>query len=267
MGSVLPRLRFLVEPGRIETGTLLVLTLLAGAVGQPRPSQAQERQDSPYRIVRPPGDGPHPALLFVSGCSGFGPHEAPNHYSRVADEFAARGFVVVFVDYLGARGFQACARRISPADIAPDILAAAEYARTLPFVLASDISVIGWSMGGGGALAAIGELPDDRPAPFQRAIAYYPACWTVRTPWRSKVPLLVLLAGRDDVSSNVACTELLKRVGEYHPIQVRMYPEARHAFDVRELPPLLPWRSGTTLGHDPNAAAAAWEEVKRFLGR
>jgi dienelactone hydrolase len=242
------------------------MALVMCDMGEARRGSSQGSTDSPYRIVQPTGPGPHPALLFVSGCSGFAPHEAPDHYPRVATDFAARGFVVLFVDYLGARGFQACARRITPADIAPDILDAAEYARTLPFVLPSDISVIGWSVGGGGALAAIGELPGDRPAPFQRAVAYYPACWTIRTPWLAKVPLLILLAGRDEVSSNLACTELIKRVGEGQPIEVRTYPEARHAFDVPGLPRLLQ-RTGGPIGHDPEAAAAASVEVKRFLGR
>jgi len=247
--------------------SLVAMALLMGDIGGPRATSSQESTGgSPYRIVRPQGDGPHPAVLFVSGCSGFAPHEAPDHYPRVAAEFATRGFVIVFVDYLGARGRQVCGGRISPDDVGPDILAAAEYARTLPFVLASDISVLGWSMGGGGALAAIGALPGDRPAPFQRAIAYYPACWTIATPWRSRVPVLMLLAGRDEVSSNVACVELVKRVGEGYPIEVRVYPEARHAFDVPDLPPLLQ-RPGGPIGHDSETAAAAAAEVKRFLGR
>ena len=45
-----------------------------------------------------------------------------------------------------------------------------------------------------------------------------------------------------------------------------VYPEARHAFDVSELPPLLR-RPGGAIGHDPQATAAAHTEVKRFLGR
>jgi dienelactone hydrolase len=107
-------------------------------------------------------------VLFVSGCSGFAPHQAPDHYPRTARDFVARGFVVLFVDYLGARGRQICGGAIHPGDVAPDIVAAAEYARARPFIQPSDISIIGWSMGGGGALAAIGELPGDRPAPLPR---------------------------------------------------------------------------------------------------
>jgi dienelactone hydrolase len=217
--------------------------------------------------MRPEGEGPHSAALFVSGCSGFAPHEAPDHYPRTAREFVARGFVVVFVDYLGARGREVCGGTIRPGDVAPDILAAAAYARARPFIQPSDISIIGWSMGGGGALAAIAALPGDGPAPFQRVVAYYPVCYGIGTPWQAMVPLLILLGGQDDLSPASACQRLVERLGANPSIEIRLYPAARHAFDVPELPPLLRWRGGTTLGHDPNAAAAAHAEVKRFLGR
>ncbi|HEY7139536.1 MAG TPA: hypothetical protein VIE44_05535 [Methylomirabilota bacterium] len=55
-------------------------------------------------------------------------------------------------------------------------------------------------------------------------------------------------------------------MGDTQPIEVRVYSEARHAFDVPELPPLLR-RLGGPIGHDPEATAAAREEVRRFLGR
>jgi dienelactone hydrolase len=69
-------------------------------------------------------------------------------------------------DYLGARGLQVCGGRIGPSDIAPDILTAVEHARTRPFVEPSDISLIGWSMRGGGVMAGIADLPGDRPRPY-----------------------------------------------------------------------------------------------------
>jgi dienelactone hydrolase len=175
--------------------------------------------------------------------------------------------VVVFVDYLGARGRKVCGGMIRPSDAARDILAAAEYVRAQPLVRPADVSVIGWSMGGGGVLAAISELPAGRAAPFRRAVAYYPVCWGVRTPWPVKVPLLMLLAGRDEVSSTPACQDLVKRLGEGPPIEVRLYPNARHAFDVPDLPPLTRLPNGAPIGHHPESAAAARVEVERFLAR
>ena len=239
------------------------MALLTGAAAIPGVSVSQQPPES-YRVVRPAGNGPHPAILFVSGCSGFTPHEAPGHYTRIAQEFAAEGFVVIFVDYLGARGRSICGGMVRPGDVAGDILAAAAYARARPFIRASEISVIGWSMGGGGVLAAIAALPADAPAPFQKAVAYYPVCYGIETPWKTSVPLLMFLGGLDDMSPAWACQDLAKRLP---PFEIRLYPAARHAFDVPDLPSMLRRERGGTLGHDPQAAAAAREEVRRFLAR
>jgi dienelactone hydrolase len=247
-------------------GALAAMALLASIAGEPSPASSQQAAEPPYRIVRPGGQGPHPALLFVSGCSGFAPHEAPHHYGRVAAEFAARGYAVIFVDYLGARGRETCRGAVPPGDVAGDIVAAAAYARALPFIRASEIDVIGWSRGGSGVLSVLAALPAHAPAPFRKAVAYYPECY-VGTPWRVKIPLLMLLAGKDDISYTGACEELVKRLGGDFPLEVRVYPAAHHAFDVPDLPPFLRRPRGGTLGHDPQAAAAARGEVTRFLGR
>jgi dienelactone hydrolase len=254
----------LTAPG---AGTLVGIAVLAGVLGPAPAASTQTNPAAPYQVVRPPGAGAHPALLFVSGCGGFTPTEAPDHYPRTAQAFAARGYVVVFVDYLAARGRQTCAGLIRPRDVATDILAAAAHAGSQPFVRASDISVIGWSMGGAGVLAAIGALPGDRPAPFRRAIAYYPVCYGIDTPWPAKAPLLMLLAGQDELARPSACQDLVKRLGSDQPILVRVYPSARHAFDVTDLPPLIRLPSGAPIGYDPASALAASDEVRRFLTR
>ena len=116
-------------------------------------------------------------------------------------------------------------------------------------------------------LAAIAALPTGPAAPFRRAVAYYPVCWGVRTPWPVEIPLLMLLAGRDEVSSTPACQDLVKRLGNGQPIEIRVYPDARHAFDVPDLPPLTRLANGAPIGHHPESAAAAREEVRRFLAR
>jgi dienelactone hydrolase len=251
----------------VVLAVLAGLVLLGAAVATPRPGEGQTSSTAPYRLVRPAGAGPHPALLFVSGCSGFAPHSAPDHYPRMARGFAAEGFAVVFVDYLGARHRGSCGGMIRPNNVVADIMKAVDYARAQPFVRASDITVIGWSMGGGGALAAIFELPAGRPPPFRRVIAYYPECKGVGSPWAAKVPVLMLLAGRDEVSPTLVCDELVQRVGAGHPVEIRVYPEARHAFDVAELPPLLLRAGAGPIGSHPQSAAAAREEVRRFLSR
>jgi dienelactone hydrolase len=245
-------------------GLLIATVLVTGAGAQP--VETARPQAPPYRTLVPAGGGPFPAVLFASGCSGFTPAEAPRHYERVAAEFTAEGFVVVLVDYLGARGLERCGG-IHPDEIAADILTAVAYAGAHPLVDASRISVIGWSMGGSGVLAAVAALPGDRPPPFRAAVAYYPRCYGIQTPWQARVPLLMLLAELDDLSSAWACQELVKRLAGAAPlIEVRVYPNARHAFDVPELPALLRRSRGGTLGHDPQAAGAAREEVRRFLG-
>jgi dienelactone hydrolase len=259
------RRRLFAAPGRNAVRMLAAMAILTGAAGGARPSSSQQ-PPGPYRVVRPGGQGPHPALLFVSGCSGFTPHEAPHHYGRLADEFTARGYVVIFVDYLGARGRDICGGMVSPGDVAGDILAAATYARARPFVRAAEIDVIGWSRGGSGVLAVIAALPAGAAAPFRKAVAYYPECY-MGTPWEARVPLLMLLGGKDDVSSTRACQELAKRLGGDVPVEVHVYPEARHAFDVPDLPPFVRRTRGGTLGYDPQAATAARAEVTRFLGR
>jgi hypothetical protein len=59
---------------------------------------------------------------------------------------------------------------------------------------------------------------------------------------------------------------LVKRLGNSQPIEVRVYPDARHAFDVPDLPPLTRLSNGAPIGHDSESAAAR-EEVQRFLAR
>jgi hypothetical protein len=59
------------------------MALLTGAAAIPGVSVSQQPPES-YRVVRPAGNGPHPVILFVSGCSGFTPHEARGHDPQAA---------------------------------------------------------------------------------------------------------------------------------------------------------------------------------------
>jgi dienelactone hydrolase len=219
--------------------------------------------DGGYRTFQPDGPGSHPAIVFVSGCSGFTPSVAPRAYERVAEQLRAQGYLVVFADYLGRRGLTSCAgASITHADAARDLVAAAMWLKSQPSLDQTRITVLGWSYGGGAALVALSEYPAEQ-LPFSRAIIYYPDCRTVR-PWKSRLPVLMLLAGEDDVAPGKRCQQAVQGSAVSEAVKIVVYPGAQHGFDVSELPPKMKYPAGT-IGYHPQAAAAAWEEIQQFL--
>ena len=93
----------------IAVGLGLMLGQLATTVIADDDMTARRQALEPFfRTHRPSGVGPFPALLFVSGCSGFAPSIAPQAYTRAAERWLSRGYVVVFVDYLAARHLANC---------------------------------------------------------------------------------------------------------------------------------------------------------------
>jgi dienelactone hydrolase len=218
-----------------------------------------------YRVFRPAGPGPHPAVVFLSGCSGFTPAFAPKAYVRPAEQLRDRGFVVVWVDYLGRRDLRSCATGgVTQPEAARDAAVAAAWLRSLPYVDGKRISALGWSFGGGAVLASLVTGTAERV--FTRAIVYYPYCTPDVKPLSGDIPLLVLRGGSDDVAPAQLCERAFGSAAGNPGVKVVDYAEARHAFDMSELPPKLQYAHGT-LGYHPQAAAAAWQEVQRFLER
>ncbi len=74
----------------------------------------------------------------------------------------------------------------------------------------------------------------------------------------------MLLAGADEMAPGDACEDVVKRSAAPSAVKIVLYSGAQHAFDVSELPAKMTYRFGT-IGHDPRAAAAAWQEIERFL--
>ena len=95
-----------------------------------------------------------------------------------------------------------------------------------------------------------------------RAIVYYPVCRAVR-PWRVATPVLMLLAGDDEVAPSRACRAAVEKSANPDGVRTVTYHGALPAFDVAEIPEGTRGPGGAM---DYNAQAAAWEEVQRFLG-
>jgi dienelactone hydrolase len=240
------------------------VSILAAALGlvgcAPDLATLQKRLEPHYRIQRPQSSGPSPAVLLVPGCEGIVPARV-----QMAGELVRRGYIVVFVDYLAARGLQtACAGEVTPAEVARDIGAVSAYLRTLPAVRSRAVAAIGWSLGGSGVLATLPGAEWERQPALDAAVAFYPVCRGLQR-WRATIPTLVLLAGLDDIAPPASCEDLVGRSPGRN--QVLTFPDARHSFDMPDLPASAPSRAfpGRTVGFHAEAARQAWGEVLAHL--
>jgi dienelactone hydrolase len=207
----------------------------------------------------PEGDAPHPAVLLVPGCAGFVAANGINLYDERAAELRTAGNVVVFVDYVGRRMQSNCAH-VLQTEVSADILEAAAWARRQSGIDARRISVIGWSYGGGGVLAALQVMPLD--APITKAVMYYPACRGA-TPWSTSVAGSMLLGAMDDVAFPALCDAVVKGMAP-DKLRAIIYRNARHGFDMRGLPERADHPSGSP-GYNAEAAKASWSAVLDFL--
>jgi dienelactone hydrolase len=169
---------------------------------------------------------------------------------------------------------------------ARDAYAALAYLRTLPYVDARRVGIMGGSHGGSTTLESMRAptnesepLAREKRAGFAAAVALYPGCAAPRggsAPYGPVAPLLILTGEMDDWTPAEPCRKLAQAAqAAGHPMQIKVYPGAHHAFDssspVRYLPTRINLNSstgrGATTGGDPAAWADSIREVAAFFGR
>jgi dienelactone hydrolase len=240
-------------------------------------------------LVRPDGDGRHPALVLLHGCGGLLTRTGTieSRQSDWAHRLAALGYGVLMVDSFGPRhqgemcspgGYRSAVYLARP----KDAYGALRYLQEQPFVQGDRIGLLGWSEGGGALLLAIraaslGRPPGLASPDFRAAVAFYPASCRESAhtePWTSAIPLLVLIGAADNWTPAAPCEQLLTGArSRGSPVEWQIYPGAYHDFDWpnlrrRELEAYRT-RSGVVpiTGMDPAARADALERVPAFLGR
>jgi len=252
----------------------------------------------PFTLTRPAGDGPFPAVVLLHDCSGLGPRSSGGPW-RWATRLTEEGYVTIWPDSFQTRGHPSgvCADvsppRVSFEQRAKDAYAALAYLRTLPYVDAKRVAVMGGSHGGSSTLAAIADVEANRKQKgpgFAAAVALYPGCGRTVGGWQVErsgyktvgysgafkplAPLLILIGALDDWTPAEPCRKLAAAAQEKgYPVEIEVYPGAHHAFDsfapVRYIPERINSNAaggrGATTGGNSEAWAAAIVRVKEFL--
>jgi dienelactone hydrolase len=247
-------------------------------------------------LGRHDGDAPRPAVVLMHGCSGL-----LNPQGRIIALYRAwmralfaQGFDVLTVDSAASRGFgQTCTagpdRVRMWRDRPKDAYAALAWLQAQPQVQRERIALMGWSQGGGVVLLSINDKSIGRPAglshDFKTAVAFYPGVCNDRRQskpftevepqsWTTPLPLLVLFGAADTWSPLAPCQAFLDAAkARGNPVELKIYPNAGHAFDAPNLPrtELPAYRSGNgpvpVIGTDQEARADAFPRVLEFLKR
>lgn len=264
----------------------------------------------PATLLKPDGAGPFPAVIIAHDCSGLGPRSsgAPGRWGKL---LAGDGYVVIIPDSFMPRdqpeGVCVAQTGRSFRDVGygqreADIYAALAYLRTLPYVDGAHVGMMGGSHGGSTTLFAIAapvgagaSLAAEKLSGLRAAVALYPRCgwqygaWGVARQsgsfgpvtaylgiYKPVAPLLILIGDKDDWTPAADCVALAERAREAgHPVTLKVYPGAHHAFDSRAPVRYVaerynvskPDRRGATTGGDPSAWADSIVQVRAFFAQ
>jgi dienelactone hydrolase len=270
--------------------TLIALAVPLAAIAAPLP--ASHQVDIPLggeklhaQLYRPDGDGPFPVVIALHGCGGLAGHSDPvqARYRDWAGQLVKAGSAVLLPDSYGSRELgpqcRVKERRISARrERVADIMASRQWLVQQPWAARDRISLIGWANGASALLWAVRpQLPSRNVEPdFRSAIAFYPDCRiSSGLGWSARVPTLVLIGAKDDVSSPPACRQMVDGArGRSALARIVVYPGAYHDFDRANFPPRA--MAGTSdaalpehghLGTDPEARADSQKRVAEWLAR
>jgi dienelactone hydrolase len=237
------------------------------------------------QLYKPEGEGPFPVVIALHGCGGLGGRSEPvqPRYRDWAEQLLKGGKAVLLPDSYGSRelGPQCRAKEHkirARRERVEDIMASRQWLVEQPWAAHDRISLLGWANGASALLWAVrpqlssrGVEPD-----FRSAIAFYPDCRiSAGLGWSARVPTLLLIGAKDDISSPPACRQMIDGArGRSALTRIVVYPGAYHDFDRVNFP--LHATAGTPdagtperghLGTDPEARADSQKRVAEWLAR
>lgn len=269
----------------------LVFFAMASAAGA-APLASPHQVDIPLssgvlhaQLYKPDGNGPFPVVIALHGCGGLAGHSAPvqPRYRDWAEQLLRDGKAVLLPDSYGSRELgpqcRVGERRVrARRERVADIMVARQWLMQQSWAARDRISLLGWANGASALLWAVRpQLSSHRVEPdFRSAVAFYPDCRiSSKLGWSARVPTLLLIGAKDDVSSPPACRQMVDGArGRSALTRIVVYPGAYHDFDRANLPlhamaetsdAALPDRGH--LGTDPEARADSQKLVAEWLAR
>jgi len=237
------------------------------------------------QLYKPDGDGPFPTVIALHGCGGLSGQSEPvlPRYRDWAEQLLKTGHAVLLPDSYGSRELGAQCSVKEPRVLArrqrvADVTASRQWLLQQPWAAHDRISLMGWANGASALLWAVrpqlsprGAAPD-----FRSAIAFYPDCRiSSGLGWSARVPTLLLIGAKDDVSSPQACRQMVDGArGRSALARIVVYPDATHDFDranvaLRSMRGVadaaLPGRG--YIGTDAEARSDAQRRVVEWLAR
>ena len=237
------------------------------------------------QLYKPDGDGPFPVVIALHGCGGPAGHSEPvqPRYRDWAEQLLKAGNAVLLPDSYGSRelGSQCRVnerRVLARRERVVDVMASRQWLVQQPWAARNRISLLGWGNGASALLWAVrpqlssrGVEPD-----FRSAIAFYPDCrLSSGLGWSARVPTLLLIGAKDDVSSPPACRQMVDGArGRSALARIVVYPGAYHDFDRANLPLHAIGGTGDAtvpekghVGTDAEARADSQKRVAEWLAR
>jgi dienelactone hydrolase len=278
---------------RLSSATAFLTLSVVAFAAQAAPLPAPREVDIPSgnailhaQLYKPDGNGPFPAVIALHGCGGLGGHSEPilPRYRDWAEQLLKDGKAVLLPDSYGSRelGPQCRVKErerhvLARRERVADIMAARQWLVEQPWVAHDRISLLGWANGASALLWAVRpQLSSASVEPdFRSAVAFYPDCRVSSgLGWSARVPTLLLIGAKDDVSSPPACRQMIDGArGRSALARIVVYPGAYHDFDRANLPLHATGVSDAAtperghLGTDTEARADSQKRVAEWLAR
>ena len=233
--------------------TLFAVTcaaMIRGADAASLPAASQVEISAPKltlhaQLYKPEGNGPFPTVIALHGCGGLGGHSEPvlSRYRDWVEQLLKTGHAVVLPDSYSSRELGPQCRDkerrvLARRERVADVVATRQWLAKQPWVAQDRVSLIGWANGASALLWAVRPQAARHDGPdFRSAVAFYPDCRvSAGLGWSARVPTLLLIGAKDDVSSPSACRQMVEGArGRSALTRIEVYPGAAHDFDRADL--------------------------------